>query len=317
MHPGFAKVHELAKTGRLDEALDLLHELADDDEPESLITLGNFYWQGGPVEQDPVRGRALFERAAAAGHPLAQTFHTNLLASGVFGTRDWPAALARLAVEARSNPERAQMLAALQSMNIDEDGGPRTMPRYESLCDELEVRIYRGLFSSDECRLVRAIAEPRYMRSVIHDAQGNEVPHPLRSSDGAPLHWLIEDPAIHALNRRLAAASNTLYDQAEPLLVLRYKPGQQYHRHFDALAGLDNQRIKTALVYLNEDYSGGETEFSRLGLKIKGRSGDVLVFANTDSSGQPHPLAEHAGLPVTSGTKYLGSRWIREHRHLP
>ena len=132
MHPGFAKVHELAKTGRLDEALDLLHELADDDEPESLITLGNFYWQGGPVEQDPVRGRALFERAAAAGHPLAQAFHTNLLASGVFGTRDWPAALARLAVEARSNPERAQMLAALQSMDVDEDGGPRTMPRYEA-----------------------------------------------------------------------------------------------------------------------------------------------------------------------------------------
>jgi hypothetical protein len=29
------------------------------------------------------------------------------------------------------------------------------------------------------------------------------------------------------------------------------------------------------------------------------------------------PLAEHAGMPVTSGRKYLATRWIRARRHIP
>ena len=47
------------------------------------------------------------------------------------------------------------------------------------------------------------------------------------------MHWLIEDPVIHALNRRLAAVSGTAWDQGEPLQILRYSPGQQYRNHFD------------------------------------------------------------------------------------
>jgi prolyl 4-hydroxylase len=36
------------------------------------------------------------------------------------------------------------------------------------------------------------------------------------------------------------------------------------------------------------------------------------MFSNVDADGRPDPLSEHAGLPVTSGTKLIASRWIRE-----
>lgn len=312
----FAQVSQLAEQGRLEEAFNLIELLAERDDPEALFTLADFYWQGGPVAQDPWRGRDLFRRASDAGHPMGRIFYTNLLGNGLFGPRDWQGAVERLKEEGSLDSYRMAVLRTLQAMDIDGEGSPRQSIEGKQLAKEVEVSLFPGLFSHAECDLVLAAADRRYHPSSIVNSRGEEVPHPLRSSDGAPLHWLIEDPAIHALNRRLAKASGTNYEQAEPMLVLRYHQGQQYRPHLDALPGLENQRVATALVYLNDDYFGGETEFTRLGLKVKGRKGDVLVFHNTQADGSPDPLSEHAGLPVLHGIKYVGSRWIRASRHL-
>ena len=314
--PSFAQVRQLAEQGRLEEAFNLIELLAERNDPEALFTLADFTWQGGPVPQDPRRGRELFRRASDAGHPMGRMFYTNLLGNGLFGPRDWRAAVARLQDEAPLDPYRALVVNALQAMDVDQDGAPSQGIEGQRLSDALDATLFPGLFSPAECDLVLAAADRRYLPSTIVNADGREVPHPLRSSDGAPLHWLIEDPAIHALNRRLALASGTDYEQAEPLLVLRYHQGQEYRPHLDALPGLENQRVMTALVYLNDDYRGGETEFTRIGIKVKGQKGDVLVFRNTQADGSPDPLSEHAGLPVLDGVKYLGSRWIRARNHL-
>ncbi|WP_331040153.1 2OG-Fe(II) oxygenase [Allosphingosinicella sp.] len=122
---------------------------------------------------------------------------------------------------------------------------------------------------------------------------------------------MLENPAVHALNRRLAAASGTQVTQGEPLQILRYSPGQEYKAHVDALPVGTNQRILTMLVYLNEDYAGGETKFLETGLGFKGRTGDALLFRNASADGRPDPMARHAGLPVTRGQKLIASRWIR------
>jgi prolyl 4-hydroxylase len=116
------------------------------------------------------------------------------------------------------------------------------------------------------------------------------------------------------MNRRLAALTGTDVHRGEPLQILRYRPGQQYHPHTDWL-GEENARMLTALIYLNEEYEGGETAFVKLGFKLRGRKGDVLAFSSIDAQGGFEPLSEHAGLPVTAGTKYLASRWIRAARH--
>ena len=77
------------------------------------------------------------------------------------------------------------------------------------------------------------------------------------------------------------------------------------------LAGEANQRILTVLVYLNDDYEGGETLFVRTGLRFKGRSGDALLFRNALPDGRADELSQHAGLPVVAGEKFIASRWIR------
>jgi prolyl 4-hydroxylase len=177
--------------------------------------------------------------------------------------------------------------------------------------------LFEGLLTRAECRYLIDGTRERFEPSMVYDASQRLVRDPIRTSDGATIHWLIEDPAIVALNRRIAAATGTAYEQGEALQVLRYVPGQEYRPHFDWLNDAPNQRIWTALIYLNEDYEGGATAFVRTGLEVRGRTGDVLLFSNARKDGHGDPLAEHAGLPVTAGTKYLATRWIREARWIP
>ena len=113
---------------------------------------------------------------------------------------------------------------------------------------------------------------------------------------------------------RPALAADTITAQGEPLQVLRYRPGGEYRPHFDAIPGFANQRILTMIVWLNEDYEGGETMFMKTGAKIRGRTGDALLFRNALPDGTRDPDAAHAGLPVTRGEKLIASRWIRARR---
>jgi prolyl 4-hydroxylase len=152
---------------------------------------------------------------------------------------------------------------------------------------------------------------------VVDPRTGRQIPHPIRTSDGATFAWLIANPAVHALVRRIAAASATRVEQGEPLQVLRYRPGQQYRSHLDAVPAHGNRRILTMIVYLNDGYEGGETRFVKTGLSVRGRKGDGLLFRNTLPDGRPDPMSEHAGLPVTAGTKLIASRWIWERDFAP
>ncbi|MEI9965650.1 MAG: hypothetical protein WDM92_14240 [Caulobacteraceae bacterium] len=59
------------------------------------------------------------------------------------------------------------------------------------------------------------------------------------------------------------------------------------------------------LVYLNEGYEGGATEFPLLGLGHRARGGDALLFVSADAAGTPDPRTVHAGRAPTSGEKWL------------
>jgi prolyl 4-hydroxylase len=316
-HPQLAQAIALSQAGRTAEAILIINRLAAENEPGALATLAEMKWRGGMVPQDPVAGRDLFRRAGERGHVVAGAFYTNLLASGVAGERDWPQAMKRLRDEAKLGPRRRDTFALVERMKLTPDGDPSSVPEGEEVSASPDVRLFPRLFTSAECDYLLSSAEGDYQPSFVHDSTGQLVRDTIRTSDGSTLHWMVEDPAVHALNRRLAAVSGTGYDQGEALQILRYRPGQQYRSHLDFVRTDENVRIKTALVYLNEGYEGGETFFVKAGFKLKGRKGDAVVFRNALSDRRPDPMSEHAGLPVTKGVKYLGSRWIRERRCIP
>lgn len=111
----------------------------------------------------------------------------------------------------------------------------------------------------------------------------------------------------------------------EPPNVLSYEPGQTFAHHCDFVEPAAypqeiadyGQRVTTAVTYLNDDFTGGETDFRDLGFKLCARPGDAILFSNVMPDGSPDRRTTHAGLPPISGRKWALSQWARENRPAP
>jgi prolyl 4-hydroxylase len=263
--------------------------------------------------RDLAGARELFRQAAAEGRIDAAVIYANFLAAGVGGPRDWGAGLRLLSALAEVNPRSRRELDLIEKMELTADGDPAALPEGERQCEAPAITRFAGLLSPAECAWLAEAAAPMLEPAVVVDpGSGRQRRDPVRVCDSIGFTWPLENPAVHALNRRLAAASGTAPEQGEPLQVLRYRPGGEYKPHFDAIPGFGNQRAMTMLVWINDDYEGGETHFPTPGLKLKGRAGDAILFRNIGKDGRRDPASGHAGLPVTAGEKLIASRWIRE-----
>jgi prolyl 4-hydroxylase len=307
-----SRIEALVQGGRHAEAARLLIAAAAAGQPAALGQLAMWRIDGSIVRRDLARARALLADCAAKGDMGSALLHAFFLASGTGGEAQWPAALAALERLGPRVRQAAAQLQLIRAMDIDADGFPARPVPTRPLSASPRALVAERFLSAAECAYLRAVAEPGLQPSVVVDpATRRMVPNPARTSDAAMFGVFGEDLVVNALNRRMAALSGTALAQGEPLQVLRYRPGTEYKPHIDALPAEPNQRILTLLVYLSEDYEGGETHFPRTGLSFRGRAGDALLFRNSDAHGRPDPMALHAGLPVTSGVKYLASRWIR------
>jgi len=76
----------------------------------------------------------------------------------------------------------------------------------------------------------------------------------------------------------------------------KYQPGQQFRKHRDQSYIRNNQEASyyTFMIYLNDDFKGGETKFDDL--VVTPRKGSALVF---------YHYLEHEGSQVAEGIKYV------------
>jgi prolyl 4-hydroxylase len=310
--PQIQQAFALVDSGRAEEAVALLNRLAASGDGPACYQLAEWSREGEIVARDFSLVRMCYERAAQAGLVEALRRYIAFVAVGAGGPRDWQNALEMLVDLARIDAAAARQLALVQAMQLTPEGDPASVPQGEMVSEAPRVLRFPDLLSESECQYLAEAAEPLFEAALtVEEYTGREFRTPIRTSDTAVFPWVGENPAVHALNRRIAAASATEPMQGEPLQILRYRPGQEYKPHTDAIPGLANQRIATMLVYLNDDFEGGETEFPKAGLTVRPRRGEGLLFHNVDANGELDPSVLHAGVPVRSGVKFLASRWIR------
>lgn len=306
------QVRALAAAGRFLDAADGLIKASAAGDPDSLFLLAFWRIDGSIVRRDLEAARDLFAKAAALGHGEARLIHAYFLACGVGGLPDWPEAVRIVADLAETEPAARAQTELLAAMRLRPDGAPAHTPEAECLSAAPDVRMANGFLTDAECDHIARLSQDWLQPSVVVDpSSGRMVRHPVRRSDGAAFGVTREDLVVRAVNRRIAALSQTDAAQGEALQILRYRPGDEYRPHLDALPGTDNQRIATVIIYLKDDYAGGETMFVDTGLSVRGRKGDALYFRNVLADGEIDRRTTHAGLPVRNGTKMIATRWIR------
>ena len=304
----------LAAAGRTGEAVALVEAKAAEHDPAALHQLALWRLLGTVVPRDLPLAHRLLDRAAAKRHVDSIRLKAMLVGNGTGCRRD-PRSADRMLRKIKADPYAAAQLAMLARMAPP--ASALDIPA-EALSERPLVKAVRGLLTAEECRYLTILAGPQLQPSVVQDpATGRRIPHPVRTSSGMSFGPMLEDRVVNAINRRLAAVTGTEIGCGEPLHILNYAPGQQYRMHVDYLPGTGNQRSWTVLVYLNEGYQGGETRLDLAGVTFAGRTGDALIFRNIDEQGEPDPATRHAGLPVTAGTKWLATRWIRQRPYHP
>jgi len=85
--------------------------------------------------------------------------------------------------------------------------------------------------------------------------------------------------------------------------MLKYPVGTEYKEHYDGSTATG--RSISAIVYLNDDYEGGEIEFPHFKVKIKPEPGMLILFPSNFAYA-------HIAHPVISGTKYAIVTWIHD-----
>jgi prolyl 4-hydroxylase len=302
----------LARNGNAAAGRALLEKSADNGDALACFALARWHLSGAFIQRSLERSRSCFARAAELGHADSAQILNGFLATGTGGVRDWPAAMELLEKRAAENAVAQRELALIQAMALTPDGDTGMTWQGEVLNETPHLTVFKQLLTPEESRFLIDVATPVFAPSTVVDpATGQLIRNPIRTSDVAGFPLVSEGPAISAINRRIASCSGTSASQGEPLQVLRYRPGQQYRAHFDGLANVENQRVMTMLIYLNDDYTGGETVFPKAGLSFRGEPGDALLFSNVLADGALDEMSLHAGLPVERGEKLLASRWIR------
>ena len=84
--------------------------------------------------------------------------------------------------------------------------------------------------------------------------------------------------------------------------VVRWDEGDKLELHVDDLGTTDYNHMAT-LIYLNDDYEGGEIYFPTHGISLKPKAGDLLMFP-----GNMHYA--HGVTPVMSGYRYTIPMWF-------
>lgn len=82
-----------------------------------------------------------------------------------------------------------------------------------------------------------------------------------------------------------------------PISVSKYSTTKSMGPHVDDYGNEDNPNISVVL-YLNDEYEGGELYFKDQDIKIKPEAGSIVIFPSVE----PY---YHESLPVVSGIKYM------------
>ena len=177
--------------------------------------------------------------------------------------------------------------------------------------------LYQGFITPDENRYIIDRATPLFAESQLVSGTMKNV----RKSETA---WLNRnDPVVSKIIGRVCDLVKISPKNAEKMQVVKYEPNGYYNLHYDASCDdrrecvefekNGGQRVITMLIYLNDEYHGGETDFPRLNSKYKPPKNSGLLFYSLEKNGNKcHPLSIHAGTPVISGNKYIANIWLRE-----
>ena len=181
-------------------------------------------------------------------------------------------------------------------------------------------RIYEfdNLLNNQECNRIIEMARPRLQKSTV---MSNEGTHPGRTS--SHIFLKTTNDLLRKVDQIVSSYLNIPPSHFEELQVVNYKSTQKYDAHYDTCEPNDpiciadtnrfgSLRFATFIIYLNDDFTGGETDFPKHKFKATPKTGKAVLFFNLNDDNTNRRINSfHGGLPPTTGEKWMCNKWIR------
>ncbi len=180
--------------------------------------------------------------------------------------------------------------------------------------EEPKIAILGNIVTDAECEELIRLSKDRLNRSKI-GAQ-HEVNN-IRTSSST---FLPDDDITAArIEKRIAQIMNVPVEHGEGLHILNYKQGQEYKAHYDYFKSkvktVNNPRISTLVLYLNDVEEGGETYFPKMNLSVSPHKGMGVYFEYFYSNPVINERTLHGGYPVTAREKWAATMWVRRKQY--
>ena len=343
--PVLSQARELDDAGNHDEAINVLALATQQGDNLAKTMLGKRMLVGDRCPYLPQDGARFILEAARDGVADAVSMVAVFQSTGIYQPKSWPHAIATLAHAAAlgSTIAREQMLLLSDrgepAMNpelldnedpaywqqlvtaVDLNGWMQTHEG-QLLNQTPEIKTFAGLLPPPICRWLIRLAKDRLKPALVYDAMNRRNYQSETRTNSIAEFNMVENELLHFLiQQKMSAACGIPMVQMEGTALLNYQPGEEISDHFDFVdPGMPNyeqeirdngQRIITFLIYLNEDYEGGETVFPELNISYKGKTGDGIYFVNALPDGSPDRRTKHAGRPPVTGEKWIVSQFIR------
>lgn len=170
------------------------------------------------------------------------------------------------------------------------------------------------------------------INTVLQFTQIAAIPAPILSNDGSQKpnqsyrdtnsHKIPEDISQNIIqtskqihDNYFKSIYNSTLKNIEPPQLLSYGVGGKYDEHNDCEDWVNGKlqqivsRDITMIWYLNDDYVGGELEFTKLQLIFKPKKGDMIVFPS-------YYEFSHRVYPVTSGKRCALVTWLQTEKKI-
>jgi len=196
-------------------------------------------------------------------------------------------------------------------------------PWIETISWNPRLFLYHNFLTSEECAEIVKLGEESVTRSEVVSKEGSGRVDTYRTSNGVFFtdEWMRGSPLLRDIERRIAEWTHLPVENGEAYYLLRYNEGEYYKPHTDFFGNDEigqryigdwGNRYATVITYLHTPSEGGETEFPQISRTIPAKAGDAILFYDLNPDNEGDPYSEHASLPVTKGTKWAMTKWIRE-----
>jgi hypothetical protein len=161
-----------------------------------------------------------------------------------------------------------------------------------------QIRVEKGFFDKEDCKRVTEYA--RKYSNIFESHQNTEF----------TIHTyneFLDKEILSILEKNSMRVYDYVWDNYPgpfvewnrfKIHIAKFEVGSSMHEHFDVSRPNDIAN----LVYLNDDYEGGEIYFPHLDFSFKAEPGDLLTFPD-------NPDFVHGVKEITSGTRFTLPQW--------